>query len=228
MNAHTIDHAGEVISEARAVRLRAAGELAVLIFGILAIMWLEPVVAHPMEARALGIGVLVVLLVHFHRRQPAGRRELGLRFDNFTTVLWRLSPYVAGFVGVVTFIGWTSATLQFGPRFWSMLAGVPLWALLQQYLLLAFAHRRFRLLLGFGRRSVLATAALFGLMHLPNPTLTIVCTAGGWLWAREYDRSPNLFAHAVTHAIASAFLANSLPPTLLKNMVVGYHFLVTP
>jgi len=49
--------------------------------------------------------------------------------------------------------------------------------------------------------------------------------AGGYVWAREYQQRPNLIANALTHAVASAFLANSLPHYLLRNMVVGYnHF----
>ena len=101
---------------------------------------------------------------------------------------------------------------------------MPPWALLQQYLLFGFCHRRIRLLLGPGRSSILATSTLFGLMHLPNPVLTVACTLGGFVWAREFDRSPNLVAHALTHAVGSAFLANSLPRALLKNMTVGYQY----
>jgi membrane protease YdiL (CAAX protease family) len=125
---------------------------------------------------------------------------------------------------VLVAVGAWAGTLRFEARFWSMLAGVPLWALLQQYLLLGFAHRRLRVVLGPGRRAVFATTALFGLMHLPNPTLSLVCALGGFVWARAYDHSPNLFAHALTHTIGSAFLANSLPQALLKSMKVGYGY----
>jgi hypothetical protein len=105
-----------------------------------------------------------------------------------------------------------------------MLISVPFWAFLQQYMLLAFANRRLRLILGAGTHSVFATAVFFSLLHLPNPVLTLVCALGGYIWAREYEREPNLFANALTHAIASAFLANSIPSSLLKNMVVGYNY----
>jgi hypothetical protein len=62
------------------------------------------------------------------------------------------------------------------------------------------------------------------LLHFPNPMLMFCCALGAYVWAREYERRPNLFANAITHAIASAFLANSLPHWLLKNMVVGYNY----
>src|SRR5262245_12564624 len=76
-----------------------------------------------------------------------------------------------------------------------------------------------------GEAAAIATAVLFAALHLPNPVLTLVCALGGYIWACEYSRRPNLFANALTHTVASAFLANTLPHSLLKNMVVGYnHF----
>ncbi|HKG22233.1 MAG TPA: CPBP family glutamic-type intramembrane protease, partial [Blastocatellia bacterium] len=120
--------------------------------------------------------------------------------------------------------GLVAGTLRVRAKFFSMLLFVPPWALLQQYMLLAFAHRRFRVITGSGRVSVIASAGLFAILHLPNPVLTVVCALGGLIWAREYERDPNLFAHAITHTVASAFLANSLPGWLLKNMVVGYNY----
>lgn len=206
-------------------RTAAAIELGLLIGGVLAIMWLVPLTPWPRAGYAVLLGALVGLLVVAHVRERPGGRELGLRFDNFLPVLRRLAPIVAGFVVVLVAIGLFAGSLRFGPKFWSMLATVPPWALLQQYLLLGFVHRRFRLLLGPGRRAIGATTALFGLMHLPNPGLTIACTLGGYVWAREFERSPNLLAHALSHAVGSAFLANTLPRALLKNMVVGYRYL---
>jgi hypothetical protein len=137
-------------------------------------------------------------------------------------VLGRLALPLGVFISIVVAIGYWAGTLRFGTKFYSMLLSVPIWALLQQYMLLAFANHRLRVLAG--DRSVAMTAAMFGLLHFPNPILMIACAAGGYIWAREYERSPNLFANALTHTVASAFLANSLPGSLLKNMVVGYNF----
>lgn len=195
-----------------------------LVAGVLGIAWLAPLTPWPRgTARALGVALFGFLLA-CHLRDRVDRRELGFRFDNFLPVLGRLAPAVLGFVAVVVAAGLALGSLRLGARFWTMLAGVPLWALLQHYLLLGFAHRRFRLIVGPGRPSVLASTALFGFVHLPNPLLTIVCTLGGYVWAREFERSPNLFAHALTHAVGSAFLASALPRELLRGMVVGYRY----
>ena len=202
---------------------RAAREVACLVLLVESIMWIVPTVKEERAAR-LGLTFMIVaLLVTCYVRDKATARELGLRLDNFLSVLKRLAFPLGAFILLVIAIGWAAGTLRFGARFYSMLLTVPLWALLQQYMLLAFASPRLRVLSG-ERRSVAATAALFALLHFPNPILMVVCAAGGYIWARTYEREPNLFANALTHTLASAVLANSLPGSLLKNMVVGYNF----
>jgi hypothetical protein len=201
---------------------QAVIELACLVFLVEAIEWIVPLAPDPRTAYLSLAVVIFLLLVVCHTRDHCQVRELGLRFDNLLCVLTRITPYLVGFVLLLLAIGAWIGTLRFGNKFYSMLLSVPLWALTQQYMLFAFAHRRLRLLLG--KRSVFATAALFSFLHLPNPILTVACAAGGYIWAREYERSPNLIANALTHTVASAVLANSLPGWLLKNMVVGYNY----
>lgn len=198
-------------------------EILSLVILVEAIMWLAPFIPNQRIAYAVFALLIIALLAIVHIRDRITTREIGLRFDNFFDVLARLALPLILFIALVVGAGYAFGTLRFGTKFYSMLATVPLWALLQQYMLLAFCHKRLRLLVG-EKRSAIATAALFSLLHLPNPVLTVVCAAGGYLWAREYDRSPNLIANAVTHTVASAFLANTLPGWLLKNMVVGYNY----
>jgi membrane protease YdiL (CAAX protease family) len=187
-------------------------------------MWAVPFTADPIAAYFGAVVLITVLLVVCHLRDGVPGRELGVRIDN---ALPALRVYALPFgiaIALMLSVGSFAGTLHFGGKFFGMLAAVPMWALLQQYMLLAFAHRRFRNIFGPGPTSVAATASLFALMHLPNPTLTVVCGAAGIVWAWQYERSPNLFANAFTHTLASAFLANSLPHTVLKNMVVGYNY----
>lgn len=208
-------------TERRAV---AAVELTALVLLVEAIMWLVPLM-HDSRIAYAGFSLMIVgLLVLCYARDGVDLRELGFRFDNLLTVLSRLWRPLAAFVLILLVIGIAGGTLRLGAKFFSMFVGVPLWALLQQYMLLPFANRRLRVIIGQGNGSVIATAALFAFLHLPNPVLVVACALGGFIWAREYEREPNLFANAVTHTIASAFLANSLPHALLKNMVVGYNY----
>jgi hypothetical protein len=199
-------------------------ELVSLVILIESIMWAVPFSPNPRLVYS-GLALLVAALLLFgYVRDGASLRELGLRIDNFPRVLRRLAPALFIFVVSMLVIGLAAGTLRLRPKFFSMLLFVPPWAVLQQYMLLAFAHRRFRVITGSRQVSVVASATLFAILHLPNPVLTVVCALGGLIWAREYEREPNLFAHSVTHAVASAFLANSLPGWMLKNMVVGYNY----
>ena len=202
---------------------RAAREVACLVLLVESVMWIAPTVRDERAARLGPTFIIIVLLATCYARDKATARGVGLRLDNFLGVLKRLAPPLGGFILLVVAIGYAAGTLRFGAKFYSMLLTVPLWALIQQYMLLAFANPRLRVLSGEGR-SVTVTAAMFALLHFPNPILMVACAAGGYIWAREYEREPNLLANALTHTLASAFLANSLPGSLLKNMVVGYNF----
>jgi hypothetical protein len=199
-------------------------ELAGLVVLIELIMWAVPFASNPRLVYSGSALLIAALLLSGYVREGVSLRELGLRIDNFFPVLRRVAPALFVFVVSTILIGLAAGTLRLRPKFFSMLLFVPPWALLQQYMLLAFAHRRFRVITGSGRLSVIASAGLFAILHLPNPVLTVVCGLGGLIWAREYERDQNLFAHAITHTVASAFLANSLPGWLLKNMVVGYNY----
>lgn len=202
-------------------RRDAIFELGCLLFLIELIMWVVPFLPNLKLAYG-GLAMLIlILLVVVQLRDGATAYELGFRFDNFLPVLGRISAQLAPFIAIIVLIGFATHSLNFGKRFFGMLLSVPLWALLQQYMLLAFVNRRLHIILGEGHYVVIATALLFALLHLPNPMLTVACALAGYIWTRAYERSPNLLANAMTHAIASAFIANSLPHWLLQNMVVG-------
>jgi len=199
-------------------------ELTILVVLIEVIMWIVPLLPYSRAFYAATALIIVALLGYCYIRDGVGARELGLRFDNLLRVLKDLLIPLAIFVLVVLVVGFEFGAPRFGKKFWSMLLFVPAWALLQQYMLLAFVGRRLRMIFGNGLPGIVATSALFSLLHLPNPVLMVACAAGGYLWAREYQREPNLFSSALTHAVASAFLANALPGWMLKNMVVGYNY----
>jgi hypothetical protein len=215
----------DIGSELKISRRQALAELGCMVLVVELIEWVVPVMGNNATAYgglALVIGVLMAVCF---LRDGLGPKQLGIRMDNFVPTLGDLAPFLIVFVLATVSIGLVCGSVRIGPRFWSMLAVVPPWALLQQYMLLAFANHRFRVLFGRGEGAIIATAALFAVLHLPNPALTLVCGAGGYIWASGYAIRPNLFANALTHTVASAFLANTLPHSLLRNMVVGYnHF----
>ena len=206
-------------------RRAALVEVGCLILLVETIMWIVPLMPAP-KADYGGFAIMILaLLIVSQLRDRATPRELGFRFDNFFATLGLLCGWFLPFFLVIVGVGALAGSLRFGQRFFGMLVSVPLWALLQQYMLLVFVHRRFRVATGDGARAAICTTCLFAAMHLPNPVLTVACAIAGAVWAWTYERSPNLFANALTHTIGSALVANSLPHWLLKNMVVGYNHL---
>jgi len=203
---------------------RAAIELAALLILIETIMWVVPLLPHPRATYAGFATMIALLLAYCFIKDDFSAWQLGFRADNFFRVLLDLAPFLILFVAVILGIAGLTGDVRFKPRFFSMVLVVPFWAIFQQYMLLAFANRRLRVILGKGAVSTVATAALFALLHVPNPALVVATAVGGYLWAWEYERRPNIMANSITHGIASAFLANLLPHWLLKNMVVGYNY----
>jgi len=95
------------------------------------------------------------------------------------------------------------------------------WGFLQQFVLQGFVHRRMMEIVKENLPREVMTAAVFALCHLPNWRLMIATFIGGWIWAVIYRRNPNLFALALSHALASAALSIAFGPALLHGMKVG-------
>jgi membrane protease YdiL (CAAX protease family) len=96
--------------------------------------------------------------------------------------------------------------------------------LFQQYVLNGFINRRAQLALGKGLKSIALVAVVFGLLHLPNPLLAVLTFIGGMIWATVYQRRPNLFALALSHAVVSITLALTISPNLLNSLRVGFKY----
>ena len=78
--------------------------------------------------------------------------------------------------------------------------------------------------MGKGWQSVVVVAFIFGLLHLPNPLLSVLTFAGGLIWAFVYQRHPNLFALALSHSIISITLALAVSSKWLDSLRVGFKF----
>jgi membrane protease YdiL (CAAX protease family) len=173
------------------------------------------------------VPVLPALILMFvsHRTHNEGPRELGLRLDNFLAAMRLLVLPTLAVLGVIV------AVVEFMPRphFVMQLVRprfllIPLWALFQQYALQGYFNRRAQIVFGPGVRSILLTAVLFSLIHLPNPMLSALTFIGGVVWATVYQRQPNLFALAISHTIASITVAQAVPPEVMNSLRVGFKY----
>jgi membrane protease YdiL (CAAX protease family) len=164
-----------------------------------------------------------------HRRRRESAREVGFRLDNLGRALTLLLPPMTAAALFLVWVGWLSGSLRLG----SIRAGwatastyfsLYVWGLMQQYPLQGFINRRAQMLWGRGPRSILFVAAVFALLHLPNPWLTLATFCGGLLWAWAYQRAPNLWALALSHSLMTVVLVTTVPYSSLGGMRVGYGY----
>lgn len=217
------------LDPARAVSLavtRAIAEIATLTGGLLVLMWVMPIVDTPYWIRHVTAVALFGFLIACHRAEQADLRDLGVRRDNFGVAVRELALPTVVLAFVLIGFGWVEGSLKEPVKFLKGPFRVLPWGFLQQLMLLGFCHRRMRIVLGQGYKSVAATALLFGLLHAPNPPLMVVCMLAGALWARQFDRNPNLFATALSHSVLSTSLSSSLPKSILHCTRVGYRYLL--
>ena len=218
--------AGAAHFAARGEKWLAAWEIASVVSSFLIVEWIVlPFAGNNILVAAVPIGLAFALMVLSHRARGESAREIGWRLDNFGQAarLLVLPMLIASIVLVG--VGLMMQSLRLGKQqILEWVVWLPLWGVIQQYVLQGFINRRAQLIYGKGLKSVLLVALLFGVLHLPNPWLSLATLVGGVVWAKVYQRVPNLPALALSHALMSMLLAASLPATALKGLRVGIKF----
>jgi Type II CAAX prenyl endopeptidase Rce1-like len=207
-------------------RLVALWEIVSVSFSCLLAEWV--VMAFVGRSKLIGgIPVLLAfaLMIFSHRVRRESWYSLGFRIDNLLSCSrLLLPPTVIAIVAILLGAWWFNPEgLVLRPLRAHFLT-LPPWALLQQYALQGFINQRAQLVFGKGWKSILLVATVFALLHMPNPTLVSLTLIGGVLWAAIYQREPNLYLLALSHAAASFALALSVPPNMIHNLRVGLKY----
>jgi membrane protease YdiL (CAAX protease family) len=212
-------------------RSLAAWEIASLVASSLIAEWILAAAAgrtRLIVAIPITLAFVLVISSHFLRRENL--RELGFRFDNFLQAMKLLAPPM-----IVVALLSLGLGLIFGARpdlfRWhperhiaGQLALGFAWGFLQQYVLQSFINRRAQIVWHRGVRSVLLTALIFAFLHFPNPWLMLVTFVGGVVWAFVYQRAPNLFALALSHALMTWVIVSTLPMSALNHLRIGFKY----
>lgn len=155
--------------------------------------------------------------------------DLGFRADNFVRALKLLALPVLVFAGFALIVGWRLGGqinfFRWRPSRYlvvQLLIGF-LWALAQQYVLQGFLNRR-AMIFSSPWASALLVGVIFGALHLPNVWLAVITLLAGTVWVAIYQRAPNLFALAISHAVMTWFIVSILPPSLLQHLRVGLRY----
>ncbi len=214
-------------SETREARIIAALEVASVMISVTVAAW----VILPLQPERPWLALVpaiagVALILHSQRVRGEKAHSLGLSTANFLTASRLLAlPMLAG-VAVIVAIGIAANSFHYTSHFWIVVVVLPVWCLIQQYVVQGFVYRRLRYALA-GRGSgfaIVATALLFALAHAPNLMLMGLTLVGGLVWTWIYDRAPNLLALGLSHAIISILIMTSLPPWLLDSMGIGFKY----
>jgi len=171
---------------------------------------------------ASAVVTLVVLALGAWRAALTG--EWGLRRSALWSAFVRTAAFTAAAVLVLCVAGASRGRVHHREDPWRDLLFLVPWAAGQQFALQTVLLREAQAVTSRGK-GIAVAAAVFGVLHLPNPFLTAVTVVAALFWCWIYDRHPNLLPLAVSHALSTLAILHCLDPALTGRLRVGYAYL---
>jgi membrane protease YdiL (CAAX protease family) len=221
-----MNDAGNSVDAMPSGRGLALWEIGSVVSSFLIAEWMVlPFAGNSRFVAAVPLALALALILLSHRTHRESLREIGWRLDNLRQAARLLVIPMLVAASLIVGFGLWKGSLRFdGRQMLEWALWLPLWGLMQQYVLQGFVNRRAQAVFGPGWKSVLLVALVFALLHLPNPWLSVATFAGGLIWAYVYQRAPNLLTLALSHALMSMLLACSFPPSMLNSLRVGIKY----
>jgi membrane protease YdiL (CAAX protease family) len=188
---------------------------------LLSYLWLW-VGAFPGDA-AVCLLLAIALALASHRRRGESARDLGFRVDNLGPAARTVFAWAAPLLLLMVGVGIALSLHREPPveRLLPRLAWMPLFGMVQEYLLLGFYYRRFEEAIPGRALPLIATVIVFSALHLPNPFLTAATAVIGFGACWLYRRARNLWVLGVAHGLASIVAALFLAELLTGGLKVG-------
>ena len=190
-----------------------------IVTSVLVYVWLvEP---HVSRTVVLAPACAVTLLTAWYDLR---HREWGFSWPALVPGLWR--ALAVTFVGALLILasGAAAGTLHDRRDFLGSLAPLVVWGGAQQWVLQTVVLREAQRASSRAAGVALA-AALFGVVHLPNPLLAPVTAAAALLWCRIYDRYPNIIPLALSHGLGTLALRYAFDETITGRLRIGAAYL---
>jgi membrane protease YdiL (CAAX protease family) len=166
-------------------------------------------------------GALVVGLGLWH---AARRGEWGMSRGAFLPALRAVALFTVAAGGALLAAGAAAGTLHDRRDFLGSLVVLIVWGGAQQWILQTVVLREAQA--ATSRVAGVALAALlFGIVHLPNPFLTAITTAGAIGWCAIYDRHPHVVPLALSHALGTLAVLYAFDDAATGRLRIGLSYL---
>ena len=147
--------------------------------------------------------------------------EFGLGWEEFVSCFKSLFLFTLIATFILLLIGFYFDSIQYDGQFPTRFSEYVFWAFLQQIGLQIFFTRRMQNIFKSPVVVSLITATVFAFIHFPNPALVLLTWVGGFFWCFSFQRTPNLYALAISHAWLAVMTLYCVPPYWLHQLRIG-------
>jgi membrane protease YdiL (CAAX protease family) len=188
----------------------------------LVLLWTWVLAARVPDRAALAVAAAVIALAVWHNLRSG---EWGVAWRALGGASRGAMLVTLAGVALILAAGWALGTLHDRRDFLGSFGPLVLWGAAQQWVLQTVILREAQRATS-RRGGIIVAAALFGLLHLPNPLLTGMTVAGGLCWCAIYDRHPNVLPLAFSQALGTLALRHAFELETLGRLRVGYSYLL--